>query len=302
MKTSLTHLPPDKRSYVKEVADIIIEEMTKSKKGLAYLILFGSYARGDWVYEHGYDIEEKHNYSYISDLDILIVTEKKCHDDALIIRKTKRKLPDISTFPSYIKVPDVSIIVHTVKHFNYMLTDNSYFFKDIKKEGRLLYDSGQYPMASPKKFTPAERKAKAIENYEEYFGYAEGFLNNSLYIGKSDSTKVTRNIRAFMLHQACENAFIASSLVFKDDRRKLHDLIKLEKEVAKLEPAFLRSFPKETERDEYIFELILKAYIDARYKKYYQVTEEELAEMAIMVKNFHKLVEKLCKEKIESFD
>ena len=102
MKTSLTHLPPDKRSHVKEVADIIIEEMTKSKKGLAYLILFGSYARGDWVYERGYDIEEKHNYSYISDLDILIVTEKKCHDDALIIRKTKRKLPDISTFPSYI--------------------------------------------------------------------------------------------------------------------------------------------------------------------------------------------------------
>ena len=42
MKTSLTHLPPDKRSYVKEVADIIIEEMAHSKKGLAYLILFGS--------------------------------------------------------------------------------------------------------------------------------------------------------------------------------------------------------------------------------------------------------------------
>ena len=181
-----------------------------------------------------------------------------------------------------------------------MLTDNSYFFKDIKKEGRLLYDSGQYPMASPKKFTPAERKAKAIENYEEYFGYAETFLQRS--VSDPNDNVRNRNINAFMLHQACENAFIASSLVFKDDRRKLHDLIKLEKEVAPLEPAFLCSFPKETERDKYIFELILKAYIDARYKKYYQVTEEELAEMAIMVKNFHKLVEKLCKEKIESFD
>jgi len=104
-----------------------------------------------------------------------------------------------------------------------------------------------------------------------------------------------------MLHQACENAFVASSLVFKEDRRKFHDLNKLEKEVAPLEPTFLRSFPKETEREEYIFKLILKAYIDGRYKKYYQVTEEELAEMATMVKNFHKLVEKLCKEKIESF-
>jgi HEPN domain-containing protein len=119
-------------------------------------------------------------------------------------------------------------------------------------------------MASPKKFTPAERKAKAIENYEEYFGYAETFLQRSVS-GPNDNVR-NRNINAFMLHQACENAFIASSLVFKDDRRKLHDLIKLEKEVAPLEPAFLRSFPKETERDKYIFELILKAYIDARYK------------------------------------
>jgi hypothetical protein len=93
-----------------------------------------------------------------------------------------------------------------------MLTDNSYFFKDIKKEGRLLYDSGQYPMASPKKFTPAERKAKAIENYEEYFGYAETFLQRSVS-GPNDNVR-NRNINAFMLHQACENAFIASSLVF----------------------------------------------------------------------------------------
>ena len=299
MKTSLTHLPPDKRSYVKEVADILIEEMTKSKKGLAYLILYGSYARGNWVYERGYDIEEKHNYSYISDLDILIVTEKECKDNSVIIRKTERKLPDIRKFSSSIELPYVSIIVHTVEHFNYMLTDNSYFFKDIKKEGILLYDSGKYPMASPKKFTPDERKAKAIESYKEYFGRAKNFLARAVS-GPNDSV-LNKNLNAFMLHQACESAFVASTFVFKDDRRKLHDLKELEKELTPLEPAFLRSFPKETERDEYIFNLILKAYIDARYKKYYQVTEDELAEMVIMVKNFHKLVEKLCKEKIESF-
>ena len=43
--------------------------MLKSNKGLVYVILFGSYARGNWVYERGYDEENEHNYSYVSDLD-----------------------------------------------------------------------------------------------------------------------------------------------------------------------------------------------------------------------------------------
>ncbi|GAB4171362.1 MAG: HEPN domain-containing protein [Rickettsiaceae bacterium] len=299
MKTTLTHLPKDKLSYVQEVADVIITEMKKSKQGLVYLILFGSYARGDWVFERGYDEEEKHNYTYISDLDLLIVTEQECHDNSPIIKKTKRKLPKVNMLPSLIELPDVSIIVHTVEHFNSMLEDNSYFFNDIKKEGVLLYDSGQYPMANPKSFTQTERKAKAIEGYEEWFGQAKSFLNSSLNLGPSEDRNI-RRIRAFMLHQACENAFVAANLVFNDDRRKLHDLIKLEKEVARIEPEFLRSFPKQTKRNEHIFRLILKAYIDARYKKYYQVTEEELREMTIMVQNFHNLVERLCQKKIES--
>jgi hypothetical protein len=34
-----------------------------------------SYARGNWVHERGYDEENERNYSYVSDLDILIVAE-----------------------------------------------------------------------------------------------------------------------------------------------------------------------------------------------------------------------------------
>jgi len=300
MKTTLTHLPKDKIAHIEEVRDIIVAELGRSKKDLVFVILFGSYARGDWVYERGYDEEEGHNYSYISDLDILLVTEQECQDNSAIIRKTKSKLPHITTFPSNVELPDVSIIVHTIEHVNEMLTDNSYFFKDIKNEGILLYDSGKHEMASPKKFTPAERKGKAKASYKEWFGQAKGFLEEA-EARKPSPDGIRRNIRAFMLHQACENAFIASSLVFKDDRRKLHDLVELEKGVALVEPEFLRAFPKETKRDEHIFNLIKKAYIDARYKKYYEVSEEELTEMAEMVQNFHNLVEKLCLKKIESF-
>ena len=55
MKTSLSHLPIKKASYVKVVASVIVNELKNSKKGLAYVILFGCYARGDWVNKRGYN-------------------------------------------------------------------------------------------------------------------------------------------------------------------------------------------------------------------------------------------------------
>ena len=166
----------------------------------------------------------------------------------------------------------------------------------------MLYDSGEYKLASPKKFTPAERRAKAIEKFDEYFGRARAFLEGSRGLGTINSAdEFQKNIRAFMLHQVCENAFVAANLVLKDDRRKQHDLVKLQKEAAIYEPEFLHSFPKETPRDKYIFDLIRRAYIDARYKRNYTVTEEELKEMATMSENFLGIAERLCRRKITSF-
>lgn len=42
--------------------------------------------------------------------------------------------------------PPVSMITYTIERVNYMLTDNEYFLKDIKKEGIILYDSGKYEL------------------------------------------------------------------------------------------------------------------------------------------------------------
>ena len=191
------------------------------------------------------------------------------------------------------------MITHTIQHVNDMLEDNSYFFNDIKKEGIMLYNSGKYELASSKNFTPEERKKKAINSYDKFFRKAVGFLKGSKKYPSEDDFDL--NIRAFMLHQACENAFVAANLVFKDQRKKLHDLEELEREAASCEPGFLHSFSKETQRDKKIFDLIKKASIDARYKDSYQVSEKDLAEMVIMVEAFHKLTERLCKKKIENF-
>jgi predicted nucleotidyltransferase len=51
MKTSLSHLPQNKQDELKEITQMIIEKVPAEM-----IILFGSYARGDWVE----DYQEKH--------------------------------------------------------------------------------------------------------------------------------------------------------------------------------------------------------------------------------------------------
>jgi predicted nucleotidyltransferase len=66
MKTTLSHLPQHKQDQLKALTQIILDKVPAEM-----IILFGSYARGDWVE----DYQEK--YEYVSDFDILIVTKDR---------------------------------------------------------------------------------------------------------------------------------------------------------------------------------------------------------------------------------
>ena len=68
MKRSLAHLPKHKRDELKEIVAIITE-----LADVEMIILFGSYARGNWV-EDVYT-EGHITYEYKSDFDILVVVE-----------------------------------------------------------------------------------------------------------------------------------------------------------------------------------------------------------------------------------
>ncbi len=50
-----------------------------------------------------------------------------------------------------------------------------------------------------------------------------------------------------------------------------------------------------------LFELLKKAYVDARYKKSYKITKRELEYLAGRVRKLRTLTRKICREKIASF-
>ncbi|MDD5728481.1 MAG: nucleotidyltransferase domain-containing protein, partial [Victivallales bacterium] len=67
MKESLSHLPEHKQEELKKLREIIIAMIDAE-----FVILFGSYARGDWVEVKSIG-EDGNLYEYRSDYDILVV-------------------------------------------------------------------------------------------------------------------------------------------------------------------------------------------------------------------------------------
>ena len=71
MKKSLSHLPKHKQEELRYITEFIC---SKSKYA-DMLILFGSYARGDWVEDIHTEGHTTHVYE--SDFDILVATKSK---------------------------------------------------------------------------------------------------------------------------------------------------------------------------------------------------------------------------------
>ena len=88
--------------------------------------------------------------------------------------------------------------------------------------------------------------------------------------------------------------------MFTGYKRKAHNLQKLHDEAVPLHPELRDVLPRITPEDKHLFDLLLRAYIDARYDKSYRITAEELATLGERVRRFAQVVERVCQEKIAS--
>lgn len=210
MKASLEHLPEQKQQELQRAVEIIREEVD-----LDMLILFGSYACGDWVE----DLDpETLLYRYQSDFDLLIITEtpRQASKIEQNNRLNQRLMKTIHRTP-------ISLIAEDIQFVNRRLKKSQYFYIDIKREGILLFDSGNFELAEPKEITPQERKNLAEEDFEYWFNSAKEFLIDFNSALKRESYKKA----AFYLHQATECFYSNILLVFTRYKPSTHDLVKL---------------------------------------------------------------------------
>ena len=146
----LSHLPDTK---IREL-ETITQRIVDTEKA-EIVVLFGSYARGNYKEKRG-KIQGKK-----SDYDILLVVSEY---------ETKKELSsELRTVFKDISV-HVQLIVEDINYVNSSLEEKQFFFTDIKREGKVLFNSGNFELSNSKELTPKRRREIATKYYEAFKG------------------------------------------------------------------------------------------------------------------------------------
>lgn len=286
MKITFSHIPENKQKELSRVIDII-KSTSKWVLWVEMIILYWSYARGDFV-EKDLVQEGNNTLEYKSDFDILVVTKKPNAEKNV---RLSREITTQINKDSKISSP-VSLIIEDIYHINNKLEENRYFYLDIKKEWILLYDNWKTKLKDAKILTKQEELKMKKEDFEMWF-----FSANEFFIDyKNAFERGSYKIAVFYLHQATERYITAFLLVKSWYKPKSHDLNVLYDNIIQIDDSFERWFLQEKESK--YFELLRKAYVEARYSKDYIITKEEIQFLENKVIELKQKVEKLCKKQL----
>lgn len=271
MRRDLEHVPERQREELARAVAILqagfAEAISLSTSGwkksgrILRIVLFGSYARGDWV-------DDKVS-GYQSDFDLLIVVNDKRLTD---VAEFWHAAEDRLIADQSIARP-VNFIVHSLDEVNAELARGQYFFTDIVKEGVALFEaSGAKAFKTPMPIDVGEALSSAtahtaqwVENARNAFSFFEFGVRE----GKLKDA-------AFMLHQTVERAYTGFLLVRTHYSPATHNIKFLRSLAEDLEPDLRAVWPRDTREARRRFERLKRAYVEARYSEHYAISDADL--------------------------
>lgn len=293
MKSEIDHLPAKQQSELGRITQLLMEEFARSieratmewkRNGkILKIILFGSYARSDWV-------DEPEN-GYQSDFDLLIIVS---HEDLTDIADHWYIAEDrILRDPAIGRT--VNIIVHTMQDVNQALRRGEYFWVDIIRDGIALYELPNHPLTAPQPMTAGDAHKMA----SEYFSAHLRKIDSALKIANFALKEGERNDAAFLLHQAVERAYGCFLLTHTFYFPRSHNIKFLRSLAEDKEQRLVAVWPRDSKIDRRRFELLKRAYVEARYSPSYAISADDLAALADAANRLRDIVEQLCSERIE---
>ncbi|WP_307104774.1 nucleotidyltransferase and HEPN domain-containing protein [Sphingomonas sp. SORGH_AS_0950] len=301
MRTTIDHLPDWKQRELREVVRIILDRFEEAhtrqatqwkKKGRIHkIILYGSHARGDWVYE-------PHTAKgYCSDYDLMIVVNHKQVADHGDFWHGLRDEFNRMRAARHLKTP-VGMIVHTRQDLHQSLTQGRYFFVDVAREGVMLYQDDDKPLPKPRPQTPQSQLAMAREYFSEWYVTAGEFFDNFEF----NLTKGRANNGAFQLHQCVEHLYHTLLLTKTLYTPHVHNIRYLRDEAGKIDRRLVHVWIEDQHWQRAAFNLLREAYVKARYSKRYAISAEQLRWLGEQAQELARVVETVCREHIADLE
>ena len=287
MKTSINYLRDELRRIVKCVLEVL--------PGCEMIILYGSYARNTYV-DYDQRIEYGIRTCFMSDYDILVVTNTRFQRHVIshiLSKATDNYYKGMNRNES----TTVQFIDESIDDLNKAIDKNRYFYTDIKREGIMLYNSGRYKLARRRKQNYREIKELAEEYYNERFERGNEFLLGAIFYNEQGLHKMA----SFNLHQACENYYNSIILTFTLYSPKEHSLIKLSARAKTHSLESSKAFPRNTEEEKRLFDLLQDAYVQARYSLHFRITQEDIEALIPKVELLRDIARQCCEERIKVY-
>ena len=294
MRNEVDHLPAIQQHELERVKRILLEEFSiatsratqpwKKNGKVQNIILFGSYARNDWV-------DDAAN-GYQSDFDILIIVS---HKDLTDVAEYWYVAEDRIQRDARI-ARQVNIIVHTLEEVNQGLTRGEYFWVDIARDGIMLYELPGSVLATPQPLTAADAYEMAAGHFRDWLAKIDSAIKLAEFAGR----EVEYKDAAFLLHQAAERAYTCFLLVRTQYVPRSHNLKFLRSLAEDKEPRLIDCWPRATKLDRRRFELAKRAYVEARYSTNYKISLDDLTAIAAAVRSLRNIVETVSQEWIDA--
>ncbi|WP_343699631.1 HEPN domain-containing protein [Caulobacter sp.] len=252
------------------------------------IILFGSYARGDFV-------DEPHN-GYLSDFDILVVvSDEKLTDIADYWYETEEK---VAHDPSIGRI--VNLIVHDLGEINAALDAGQYFFREVIEQGVVLYEVPGHAFHPPKPLTPQAELDLATMYHRKIFDTIQTSFETAIFQMSKGEQLDWPHKAAFNLHQTVEAAYIAILLLTGFYAPRSHNILFLRGLAEAKAPSLVPVWPRDTRAARKPFGKLKRAYVDARYnQETFHITQDELEHLKASAEQLIGLVRTVCDQRLD---
>jgi predicted nucleotidyltransferase len=298
MRCDTDHLPAIQREELQRVTRLLMAEFAeaiaratqpwKKNGSILKVILFGSYARDDWV-------DEPEN-GYQSDYDLLIIVS---HPDLTDIADYWYVAEDKILRDTAIARP-VNIIIHTLQEVNQALSRGEYFWVDIARDGIVLYELPGNALATPQPLTAADAYEMASGYFRDQLRSLDQWIELAEYsVSRTAKEADWGRKAAFNLHQATETAYACFLLVRTLYFPRSHNIKFLRSLAEDSEARLIEAWPRATRIDRRRFELLKRAYVEARYSASYEIGNDDLDALARSIRALRDLIAAVSLERIE---